>query len=120
MSKHRTEKDFIGEIHMPNEAYYGINTARGYENFNINEEKPDSLLIKTIAWVKKACALANLEDKKIDSLIANAIITACDKISGGGYDDQFIVHPVQGGGGTSFNMNANEVIANIALEILVV
>ena len=115
---HRIESDFLGEKQIPNDASYGINTMRGYENFNINNEKSDSILIKTMAWVKKACASANLECGVIDKNIADAIMNACDKIANGDYDDQFIVNPIQGGGGTSFNMNANEVIANISLEML--
>jgi len=98
--------------------YYGINAVRAHENFNINDDKIDGDLIKTITWVKKACALANLECAAIDKDIADAIIAACDKIIDGGYNNQFIGNPLQGGGGTSLNMTANEVIANIALEIL--
>ena len=118
MKKYRIENDFLGEKEIPDDAYYGINAVRGHENFNISGEKNDKILIKTIAWVKKACVLANLECGLIDKNTANAIISACDKISDGGFDSQFIVNPIQGGGGTSFNMTANEVIANIALEIL--
>jgi len=120
MIKYRNEKDFLGEKEIPDDAYYGINAARGYDNFNINidEGKTDKILIKTMALVKKACVLANLECEAIDKNIAEAIKTACDKIMDGSCDNQFIVNPIQGGGGTSFNMTANEVIANIALEIL--
>ena len=118
MCDYRTESDFIGDKKIPTDAYYGINSIRGNENFNISTDKTDHILIKTMAWVKKACVLANLESEQIDKNIASAIITACDKLTDGSYDNQFIVNPIQGGGGTSFNMNANEVIANIALEIL--
>jgi len=118
MEKYRKETDFLGEKNIESDAYYGINAIRGYENFNINDDKADSTVIKTIAWVKKACVLANFDCAEINKDIADAIISACDKIARGGYNDQFIVNPLQGGGGTSFNMNANELIANIALEIL--
>jgi aspartate ammonia-lyase len=116
--KYRTETDFLGERKIPAHAYYGINAMRGAENFHIGEDKNDAALIKTVAWVKKACALANSDCAELDENIANAICLACDKIADGGYNDQFIVHPIQGGGGTSFNMAANEIIANLSLEIL--
>jgi len=118
MEKHRKETDFIGEKKITDGAYYGINALRGYENFNISGDKTDGTLIKAVAWVKKACALANFDCGGINKDIADAIIFACDKLADGNYDGQFIVNPLQGGGGTSFNMNANEVIANIALEFL--
>jgi len=118
MKNYRKESDFLGERNIFNDTYYGINAVRGNENFNINEERIDTLLIKTFAWTKKACLLANIECKSINSEISNALLDACEKIIGGDFDDQFIVNPIQGGGGTSFNMNFNEVIANIALEQL--
>jgi len=118
MEKHRNETDFIGDKKIADSAYYGINALRGHENFNISEDKVESTLIKAVAWVKKACALANLDCGGLDKKIADAIVYACDKIADGAYEEQFIVNPMQGGGGTSFNMNANEVIANIALEFL--
>jgi len=116
--KYRIESDFLGDMQIPDDAYYGINAARGYENFNISDDKTDKILIKTIAWVKKACVLANFECGAINKNTADAIAAACDKIIGGEYDTQFIVNPIQGGGGTSLNMTANEIIANIALENL--
>lgn len=116
--KKRIETDFIGEKQIPSNAYYGINAIRGYENFNISDDRIDYTLIKTIAWVKKACVLANIDCTSINEDVSNAIIKACDKVAEGNYNNQFIVNPIQGGGGTSFNMTANEVIANIALEIL--
>lgn len=118
MKKKRTEKDFLGTLELPYNAYYGINSMRGHDNFFVSEDKTDSTLIKTIAWVKRSCALANLKCKIIDKKIADAIVNACDLISKGYYHDQFIVNSIQGGGGTSINMAANEIIANIALEAL--
>ena len=118
MMNYRLETDFIGDLEIPADAYYGINAVRGRENFDVSDDKADSTLIKSIAWVKKACALANLDAKEIKKDIALAIAGACDELAAGKYDDQFIVNPIQGGAGTSFNMNANEVIANIALELL--
>ncbi len=118
MVKTRIETDYLGNKLIPDDVYFGINTIRGYENFNISDDKIDDTLIKTIAWVKKACVLANLDCASINEDITNAIVHACDKVADGNYNDQFIVNPIQGGGGTSFNMTANEVIANISLEIL--
>ena len=114
----RTETDFLGEKQIPGDAYYGINALRGYENFNISGAQIDNVLIKTVAWVKKACVSANLDCGAISKDTADAIAAACDKIAGGGYNHCFIGNPLQGGGGTSLNMTANEIIANIALELL--
>ena len=116
--KTRTETDFLGSRKIPDDAYYGINAVRGYENFNISGDKIDAVLIKTMAWVKSACAEANLACGTLKEDIANAITAACGKIADGLYHDQFIVNPIQGGGGTSINMAANEIIANLALEAL--
>ena len=118
MMDYRVETDFIGGLKIPADAYYGINAVRGRENFDVSDDKADSVLIKSIAWVKKACALANLDANEIRKEVALAIAGACDEIAAGKYNDQFIVNPIQGGAGTSFNMNANEVIANIALELI--
>ena len=117
MIDYRIETDFIGERRIPSDAFYGINALRGHENFDISDQKADQKLIKTMAWVKKACAMANYDSSKMDSDISSAIAAACDDLADGKYDDQFIVNPIQGGGGTSFNMNANEVLANIVLEM---
>jgi len=130
MKEYRIEKDYLGGRKIPSDAYYGINAVRGRENFNISADKLDPVLIKSMAMVKKACAIANCDSGSNDCSggdghsgglakgIALVISEACDRIIGGGYNDQFIVNPIQGGGGTSINMNANEVIANLALEIL--
>lgn len=116
----RIEKDFLGEKKIDNDAYYGIQTLRAKENFYIT--KTDISLfpnfIKSLAKVKKACALANHELGDLTSIQTDAIIQACNEIIDGKFHDQFIVDPIQGGAGTSTNMNTNEVIANRALEIL--
>ncbi|MCW6678970.1 aspartate ammonia-lyase [Anaerococcus sp. NML200574] len=114
MSEFRLERDSLGELNIPKDAYYGANSYRAYENFKITDKAMDPYFIKAIVEVKKACAILNnkvgiLSDKKMQ-----AIVDACDEILAGKYLDQFIVDPIQGGAGTSFNMNANEVIANIA------
>ena len=116
----RTEHDFLGERQVPADAYYGVQTLRAIENFNItgitNDKEP--LFIQAFGYVKKAAAMANRDCGILDAKIAEAIIFGCDKLIGGEYKDQFITDLIQGGAGTSVNMNANEVIANIGLEYL--
>ncbi len=115
---YRIETDFLGEKQIPYNAYYGIQTLRASENFNITGYRIHESIIESLAIVKKSCALANKDVGLLDENICNAIVQACDKILNGEFHDEFIVDPIQGGAGTSINMNANEVIANIALEIL--
>lgn len=116
----RIEKDFLGEKALPTEAYYGVQSLRGKENFNITgiPMSQEAAFVKAFGFVKKAAALANKELGALDSSIADAIVWACDQIIAGRYHDQFITDFIQGGAGTSTNMNANEVIANLALEHL--
>jgi aspartate ammonia-lyase len=117
---YRVEKDFLGEKRIPEDAYYGVQTLRGKENFHITGI-PMSLepnFVKAFGYVKKAAALANRDLGVVDKKVANAIAKACDRLIAGEFRDQFITDFIQGGAGTSTNMNANEVIANIALEIL--
>ena len=116
----RIEHDFIGDMEIDDNVYYGIQTFRALHNFDITGDKLSSYptFIKAFAQVKKAAALANNELKLLNDDIANAICKACDLIIEGKYIDQFVVDMIQGGAGTSTNMNTNEVIANIALEIM--
>lgn len=116
----RIEKDFLGEREISNEFYYGIQTLRGIENFDISRLTLDYFpsLIKSLGYVKKAAAMANKELGTLEPQIADAIILACESVISGELDSQFKVDMIQGGAGTSTNMNANEVIANKALEIL--
>ena len=116
--KYRMEHDSIGEKEVPEDAYYGIQTLRAYENFYITGLKMHPELINSVAQIKKAAAITNFEVGELDKKIATAIVRACDEIISGKLHDQFIVDPIQGGAGTSLNMNANEVIANRAIEIL--
>ncbi|WP_316572463.1 aspartate ammonia-lyase [Neobacillus sp. YIM B06451] len=116
--EYRIEKDFLGEKEVPIEAYYGVQTMRAVENFPITGYTIDSSLIKSMAVVKKSAAMANRDTGQLDREIANAIIAAADEVIEGKWHEQFIVDPIQGGAGTSVNMNANEVIANRALELL--
>ncbi len=115
---YRLESDSVGEKQVPMDAYYGVQTLRAYENFNITGRKQPKVLIESLAEIKKACAITNLKANDIPEEIANAIVAACDDILAGKFHDQFITDPIQGGAGTSTNMNANEVVANIALEKL--
>lgn len=114
----RFEKDLLGGKKVPNDVYYGIQTLRAQENFPITNYLVEEELIKGIAYVKKAAALANMEIGRLDIDIGKAIVSAADEVILGQFHDQFVVDPIQGGAGTSTNMNANEVIANRALEIL--
>ncbi|WP_152402600.1 aspartate ammonia-lyase [Paenibacillus cellulositrophicus] len=114
----RLEKDFLGTKEVPNHAYYGIQTLRAKENFPITGQHLHPELIRSMAMVKKAAALANMEIKRLLPAKGEAIVQAADEIIGGEWLDQFIVDPIQGGAGTSINMNTNEVIANRALELM--
>ncbi len=115
---YRIEEDLLGERNVPKSAYYGIQTVRAQENFNITGYKLYRELIVSLAQVKKAAALANMEVGTLNNEIGEAIVAASEEIILGKHHDEFIVDPIQGGAGTSINMNANEVIANRALEIL--
>jgi aspartate ammonia-lyase len=119
-SAFRIEHDFLGEKQIPWDAYWGVHTARAVENFPISgtpiSAMPD--LIRAFGHVKKAAARANLQLKALDEKRAHAIMFACERLIAGEYHDQFVVDVIQGGAGTSTNMNANEVIANVALEKL--
>ena len=117
-NQYRVEEDLIGKKEVPASAYYGIQSVRADENFNITGYTIDSELIVAIAYVKKAAAMANMEIGSLEDTIGQAIVRAADEIIVGKLHDEFIVDPIQGGAGTSTNMNANEVIANRALELL--
>ena len=112
------EHDSIGALNVPVEAYYGVQSMRAATNFQITHRPLHPVLIDSIVMVKKAAAITNEKSGKLDQSIAQAIIKACDEILDGNLRDQFIVDAIQGGAGTSANMNANEVIANRAIEIL--
>ncbi len=116
----RREHDLLGERDVPAEFYYGVQTLRAIENFNISGVNLHffPLLIEGFAMVKKAAALANHRLGLLSDPVANAIVCACDEILNGKHHKHFIVDMIQGGAGTSTNMNANEVIANRALELL--
>ena len=116
----RQESDFLGSKELPDNAYWGVHAARAVENFPITGHSVAHMphLIRAYAYVKKAAAAANLSMGAITQQQADAIAQACDDVATGRFDDQFVVDVIQGGAGTSTNMNANEVIANRALEVL--
>lgn len=114
----RVEKDFLGSKEVPAAAYYGIQTLRAVENFPITGYRVHEQLIKALAIVKKAAALANMDTKRLYEGVGKAIAQAAEEVIEGRWHDQFIVDPIQGGAGTSMNMNMNELIANRALELL--
>jgi aspartate ammonia-lyase len=120
MNNSRFEHDFLGERSLPNDAYYGIQTLRALENFAITgiPINTEPLFVQALAFVKKAAALANRDLGVLAPNIANAIAQACDRVANGEFNHQFLTDMIQGGAGTSVNMNANEVIANVALEIM--
>jgi len=115
----RTEKDLLGEKQIPAHAYYGVQTARALENFQVSGMKtnfyPD--YVKAYAIVKLAAARANAEDGRLSKEKLSAIEKACQAVMDGKYHDQFLVDLYQGGAGTSANMNSCEVLANVALEL---
>ena len=115
---YRIEKDSIGTKQVPVDAYYGVQSLRGCENFQITGQRLRPEFIESMAQIKKACAICNYNVGELDEARKNAILLVCDEILEGKLHDQFICDPVQGGAGTTANMNANEVIANRAIEIL--
>jgi len=114
----RVENDFLGSKQVDKNAYYGIQTLRAVENFPITGYRVHNELIKAMGIVKKAAALANMEIGRLYRGLGEVVVKAADEIIKGQWHEQFIVDPIQGGAGTSLNMNANEVIANRALELL--
>ena len=118
--KCRVESDLLGELQVPAEAYYGVQTQRAVDNYKISTTKmndyPDFII--AMAYVKKAAAMANGELGVLNKTIADAIVKAADEVIAGKFWDDFPVDMMQGGAGTSVNMNANEVLANRALEIM--
>ena len=116
----RLEHDSLGERAIPATAYYGIQTLRAMENFHITgiPIKTEPLFVQALAFVKKGAALANAELGVLKPATAAAIVKACERVAAGAYDGEFLTDMIQGGAGTSVNMNSNEVIANVALEIM--
>ncbi|MBK9122989.1 MAG: aspartate ammonia-lyase [Chloroflexi bacterium] len=118
MSEFRIEKDSLGEVRVPAAAYYGAQTQRAVDNFAVSGLKPYRAFVWSMAVIKRAAAEVNRDLGVLDARLANAIIQAADEVIAGKWDAEFVVDPFQAGAGTSHNMNANEVIANRANEIL--
>ena len=114
----RIEKDSMGDVNVPDKAYYGAQTQRAIDNFKISNLQFSKSFINSLAIIKRSAAIANCKLDKLDSKISKAITQACDEILNGNFNDQFKVDIFQTGSGTSSNMNVNEVVANRASEIL--
>lgn len=117
MESYRLDKDSLGEVKVPSNAYYGPFTVRASNQYKVTGQKPHLSMIKAFAMIKRSAALANKDLNILPAEKANAIVKACDEILSGNLLDQFIVDTINSGAGTAFNMNINEVIANRALEI---
>ena len=118
MAQTRIERDPLGELPVPTEALWGIQTERARQNFPISNLRPLPAIVDAVVWIKKAAALTHRETGRQDKKLAEAIIAAADEVLAGGHRDQFVVDPYQAGAGTSHNMNVNEVLANRANELL--
>jgi aspartate ammonia-lyase len=118
MSEFRIERDTLGEVRVPNDALYGAQTQRARENFQISGMPPQPDYVWGMVVIKKAAALANMDTGRLDMKIGAAIVEAADEVLDGQHDHQFVIDPWQAGAGTSHNMNANEVLANRASELL--
>jgi aspartate ammonia-lyase len=114
----RIEKDPLGELPVPAEALYGIQTVRAVENFPISGLRPLPAFVDAVIWIKRSAALTHKETGRLESKLADAIVKAADEILAGQHRDQFVVDVYQAGAGTSHNMNCNEVLANRANELL--
>src|SRR5215471_4369395 len=118
MADTRREKDPLGYLDVPAGSLYGVQTLRARQNFPISGLSPLSAFVDAQIWIKKAAALTHKETGRLPAKLADAIIQAADEVLAGQHRDQFIVDPYQAGAGTSHNMNANEVLANRANELL--
>ena len=114
----RIERDPLGELPVPADALYGVQTVRAAQNFPISGLRPLEPFVIAQVWIKKAAALTHARPDDSTRRRADAIIAAADEVLGGKHRDQFIVDPYQAGAGTSHNMNVNEVLANRANEML--
>ena len=114
----RVERDPLGEMPVPAEALWGIQTERARQNFPISNLRPLPAFVDAVVWIKRAAALTHRETGRLDRRLADAIIKAAEEVLAGGHREQFVVDPYQAGAGTSHNMNTNEVLANRASELL--
>ena len=116
--RYRSDRDSLGTVKIPTDAYYGPFTGRAIKQYHVTGRKPHTYLIRSFVMTKRSAAIANMKTKSLDRKRGNAIVKACDRILSGKYQDQFVVDMINSGAGTAFNMNTNEVIANIALRLL--
>ena len=116
MLKYRSDKDSLGPVKIPADAYYGPFTGRAIKQYNVTGNPSHRNLIKSFVMIKRSAAVANMKTKAINKKQGTAIVKACDKILSGKYIDQFVVDMINSGAGTAFNMNSNEVITNVALR----
>ena len=116
--KFRTDKDSLGSVKIPYNAFYGPFTGRAIKQYNVTGQKSHKNLISSFVMIKRSAAVANMKAKSINKKQGTAIVNACDKILSGKYQDHFVVDMINSGAGTAFNMNVNEVIANVALKVL--
>ncbi|RNJ80020.1 MAG: aspartate ammonia-lyase [Nitrosopumilus sp. H8] len=116
--KFRTDEDSLGKVRVPSGAYYGAFTGRAIKQYKVTGRAAHEDLVAAFVMIKRSAAVANMRTKSIDAKRGKAIVSACDKILSGRHADQFVVDMINSGAGTAFNMNANEVIANVALEAM--
>ena len=116
--KFRLDEDSLGKVKIPADAYYGAFTGRAINQYHVTGSRAHKNLIDAFVMIKRSATVANMKTEAIDAKRGKAIVTACDKILSGKYIDQFVVDMINSGAGTAFNMNTNEVISNVALEIL--
>ena len=116
--KYRSDTDSLGSIKIQSDAFYGPFTARAIKQYHVTGQTAHSNLIKSFVMIKRSAAIANMKAKVINKKQGTVIVNACDKILAGKYQDQFVVDMINSGAGTAFNMNTNEVIANVALKVL--
>ncbi len=114
----RIDKDSLGEVKIPADAYYGAFTSRAIQQYHVTGQRAHLYLIMAFVMIKRSAAVANMKTGVLDKKRGNAIVKACDQILAGKFLDQFVIEEINSGAGTAFNMNVNEVIANVALEIL--
>ena len=118
MLKYRSDSDSLGSVKIPSDAFYGPFTARAIKQYNVTGQTAHPNLVKSFIMIKRSAAIANMKTNAINKKQGTVIVNVCDKILAGKYQDQFIVDMINSGAGTAFNMNTNEVIANIALKVL--
>ena len=116
--KYRLDEDSLGKVRIPVDAYYGAFTGRAIKHYHVTGNTAHENLIKAFVMIKRSAAVANMKTKALDAKRGKAIVSACDRILAGRHVEQFVVDMINSGAGTAFNMNTNEVITNIALEIL--